>query len=170
MSSGSPGVSVREERVLRVRAATFPRRLVAAVVDAAILGFVAGAVSVGAAVALGIPLPRVRELGPDLLLAGVLDRHPMAIGAVGLLVGLAMLYNVYFGGITGQTIGKRLVGLRVISVRGTAPGPIRGFVRFLALVLAAAPAGLGWLWCLFDRERRAVHDHLAGTYVIIEPR
>jgi len=30
------------------------------------------------------------------------------------------------------------------------------------------PAGLGWLWALFDREHRALHDHLAGTYVILE--
>jgi len=29
-------------------------------------------------------------------------------------------------------------------------------------------AGLGWLWALFDREHRALHDHLAGTYVIVD--
>ena len=25
-----------------------------------------------------------------------------------------------------------------------------------------------WLWALFDREHRALHDHLAGTYVIVD--
>jgi uncharacterized RDD family membrane protein YckC len=30
------------------------------------------------------------------------------------------------------------------------------------------PAGLGWLWCLFDREHRGLHDHLSGTYVIVD--
>ena len=40
----------------------------------------------------------------------------------------------------------------------------------LASLLSLAPVGLGWLWCLFDRERRALHDHLSGTYVIVEDR
>jgi uncharacterized RDD family membrane protein YckC len=158
----------RAERVMRVRAAGFPRRLAAAIIDLALLAAVTLAVIVVAALALDLPLPRAKELGPDLLVAGVLDRNPMAVGGLGLFLGLAALYNIYLGGLVGQTIGKRVLRLRVISVRGTTPGPIRGIVRYVALLLAALPAGLGWLWCLFDRERRGAHDHLAGTYVIID--
>ena len=62
----------------------------------------------------------------------------------------------------------RLMRLRVIGIHGTLPGPVRGLVRFVALCLSVMPAGLGWLWCLFDRERRALHDHLAGTYVVVD--
>jgi uncharacterized RDD family membrane protein YckC len=29
---------------------------------------------------------------------------------------------------------------------------------------------LGWLWCIFDRERRSLHDRLSGTYVIVDER
>jgi uncharacterized RDD family membrane protein YckC len=154
--------------VLHVRAASFPRRLVAALVDAVVVLAVASGVTAGAALALGVPLPRLKELGPDLLLAGILDRNPMAVGAAGLFLGIGALYHIYLGGITGQTLGKRLMGLRVIGLRGTAPGALGGILRFLTLILSVIPAGLGWLWCLFDRERRALHDHLAGTYVIFE--
>lgn len=161
---------VRHDRVLYVRAAGFPRRLSAAIVDASIVAIVTVAVTTGAALALALPLPNWKEMGPDLLLAGILDRNPMAVGAAGLLVGIGALYQIYFGGITGQTAGKRLFGLRVISMRGTPPGPLGGIGRFLVLVLSLAPAGLGWLWCLFDRDRRGLHDHLAGTYVIREER
>lgn len=160
----------RHPRVLHVRAAGFPRRLLAACIDAALVFFVASAVTAGAALVLGLPLPRSKELGPDLLVAGILDRNPMAVGALGLLIGVGALYQIYLGGITGQTVGKRLLGMRVIGTRGTPPGPIGGIIRFLALVLSVLPAGLGWLWCLFDREHRALHDHLAGTYVILEER
>ena len=66
----------------------------------------------------------------------------------------------------GQTLGKRLMGLRVISVRGLPPSPPRAIARYAALLLSVLPAGLGWLWCLFDREKRAAHDHLVGTYVV----
>lgn len=169
MSSASDR-TVRNERVLYVRAAGFPRRLAAALVDALLVALVTVGVTAAAALALGVPLPDRKELGPDLLLAGVLDRNPMAVGAAGLFVGIGALYHIYLGGIVGQTIGKRLVRVRVISSRGTTPGPLGGIVRFVALALSVAPAGLGWLWCLFDRERRALHDHLAGTYVIVEDR
>lgn len=162
--------SSRSERVMRVRAAGFPRRLMAALVDALVVLLVASAVTAAAALALGLPLPTVKQLGPDLLVAGILDRNPMAVGAAGLFVGVGALYQIYLGGILGQTIGKRLFGLRVISWRGGSPGPGGGILRFVALVLSILPAGLGWLWCLFDREHRALHDHLAGSYVIVEDR
>jgi len=62
----------------------------------------------------------------------------------------------------------RLVRIRLISSRGRAPGPVRGLVRVVALALSLLPGGLGWLWALFDREHRALHDHIAGTYVILD--
>ena len=92
----------------------------------------------------------------------------MAVGAVGLFLGMFGLYQLYFAGMAGQTPGMRLLGIRLISVRGTAPGPGRGMVRLLALAVSVLPAGLGWLWALFDREHWALHDHLAGTYLIID--
>ncbi len=160
--------SSREDRVLYVRAAGFPRRVLAAIVDVIVVLTVAGAITAGAAFVLGVPLPQAQELGPDLLVAGILDRNPMAAGAAGLLLGIGALYQFYLGGITGQTIGKRLFRLRVISTRGTTPGPLRGLLRFMLMLASVLPVGLGWIWCLFDRERRSLHDHLAGTFVILD--
>jgi uncharacterized RDD family membrane protein YckC len=156
----------RPERVLHVRAAGFSRRLLAAVIDLLLIVGVASGVTVLAAFALGVPLPSRKELGPDFMVAGLLDRNPMAIGAAGLFAGLGALYHLYLGGMVGQTVGKRLLRIRVIGSRGGPPGPAGAVGRLAALVLSTLPVGLGWLWCLFDRERRAFHDHLAGTYVI----
>ena len=158
----------REENVLRVRVTGFPRRTVAALIDLGVLlGFTAG-ITLVVAMLLHVPMPSLREVGPDLLVAGILDRNPMAVGAVGLFLGMAGLYELYFGGISGQTLGMKLMHIRLISYRGTTPGPARGLVRLVALAISLLPAGLGWLWALFDREHRALHDHLAGTYVIVE--
>jgi uncharacterized RDD family membrane protein YckC len=156
------------QRVLRVRAAGIGRRLLAALVDTLLVGTVVAGSALVAALALGVSLPGSKELGPDFVLAGLLDRNPMAVGALGLLVGMSALYQIYLGGILGQTVGKRLFRLRVISSSGRTPGPLVGGLRFIAMTLSLLPVGLGWLWCLFDRERRALHDHLSGTYVIIE--
>jgi len=160
----------RETQVMRVRAAGFPRRLAAAFVDLGLILVISIAVTVAAALALGVHLPTAKEFGPDFVMAGLLDRNPMAAGAFGLLFGLSALYQIYLGGVLGQTLGKRLLGLRVISSRGEAPGPLVACVRFLTMVLSLALAGLGFLWCIFDRERRALHDHLSGTYVILDER
>jgi uncharacterized RDD family membrane protein YckC len=166
-TSSSPAPA-REERVLRVRVTGFPRRSVAALIDAGLLlAFTAG-ITLIVAMILHVPMPGLREVGPDLLVAGILDRNPMAVGAVGLFLGMMGLYQLYFGGISGQTLGMKLMGIRLISYRGTAPGPARGLVRLVALAASLLPAGLGWLWALFDREHRALHDHLAGTYLIVE--
>jgi uncharacterized RDD family membrane protein YckC len=167
-SSSSPPSQPREERVLRVRVTGFPRRVVAAFCDLALLFALTAAVTTTLAMVLHVPIPGLREVGPDLLVAGILDRNPMAVGAVGLFLGMAGLYQLYFAGMAGQTLGMRLVGIRLICRRGRPPGPSRGLLRLLALVLSVGPAGLGWLWALFDREHRALHDHLAGTYVIVD--
>ena len=79
--------TIREERVLRVRAAGFPRRLVAAVIDTLLVASVSAVVTVVAAVVLRVPLPTSKQLGPDLLLAGLLDRSPMVVGGGGAVPG-----------------------------------------------------------------------------------
>jgi uncharacterized RDD family membrane protein YckC len=158
----------RAQTVVRVQAAGFGRRLAAGLVDLLLVTLVASIAAMTAGLALGVHLPSAKELGADFVLAGLLDRNPMVVGAFGLLVGMSALYQVYLGGILGQTLGKRLFRLRVISSQGRAPGPLLACVRFLTMMLSLAVAGLGFLWCIFDRERRALHDHLAGTYVILD--
>jgi len=157
------------ERVMRVRVTGFARRFAASVVDGTILLALALAVTAVTALVLGAPMPTTKELGPDLLVAGVLDRNPLAVGAIGLFAGLTILYQLYFASMSGQTLGMRMMGIRLISARGRAPGPVRGLVRVVALAVSVLPGGLGWLWAIFDREHRALHDHLAGTYVILDP-
>ena len=159
---------ITEDRVLRVRVTGFGRRAAAAAIDLALLIAVSASVTLLAALLLRIPMPGLRELGPDLLVAGILDRNPMAVGAVGLFLGMTGLYQLYFAGISGQTMGMRVLGIRLISQRGTTPGPTRGMVRLLAMAPSLLPAGLGWIWALFDREHRALHDHIAGTYLILD--
>jgi uncharacterized RDD family membrane protein YckC len=167
-AAAAPAPRVPSDRVMRVRVTGFARRLVSAAVDAGILLALTLAVTAITALILGTPMPRSKEIGPDLLVAGILDRSPMAVGAIGLFLGLTVLYQLYFASMSGQTIGMRLCRIRLISTRGRPPGPVRGLIRVLAMAVSVLPGGLGWLWAIFDREHRALHDHLAGTYVILD--
>jgi uncharacterized RDD family membrane protein YckC len=164
----TPAARIHSDDVLRVRASGFGRRFIAALVDGGLLVTFSMVVTLITALVLGAPMPHAREIGPDLLVAGVLDRNPMAVGTLGLFVGLSVLYQLYGAGMTGQTLGMRLMRIRVISPLGRPPGAVRGLIRVVAFAISVLPGALGWLWAIFDREHRALHDHLAGTYVILD--
>ena len=64
-----------------------------------------------------------------------------------------------------RTPGFPLFGLRVVDPYGDPPGLLRATVRSLGYFASAATLGLGFVWSAFDREKRALHDRIAGTFV-----
>jgi uncharacterized RDD family membrane protein YckC len=83
-----------------------------------------------------------------------------------LLVGIS--YFTYFeGGPTGQTLGKRALGIRVIDFKGGGPiGYGRGLLRYIARFLSAIVFFLGYFWMLWDPEKQTWQDKIAGTVVV----
>jgi uncharacterized RDD family membrane protein YckC len=76
---------------------------------------------------------------------------------------------VYFGyswAANGKTFGMALLGIQVVGEEGDPAGPRRGTIRTLAFPLSFLLCGLGFAGILFGRERRALHDVLAGTVVV----
>ena len=67
---------------------------------------------------------------------------------------------------TGQTIGKRRQGLRVVDAQGRTPPTARLLVRDLAHVLDILPACVGLLWPIWDRRRQTFADKVVGTLVV----
>ncbi len=91
------------------------------------------------------------------------------LAAAAPLVWLACL--AYFAGLwalTGQTLGKWLLGLRVVTVDGGPVSLARALLRVAGYLLSALPLYLVFFWVLFDSDRRALHDRLAGTVVVYE--
>ncbi len=151
----------------RFRIAGFWRRAAAAAIDLSLLLPVFAVLGALLSVLLGRPLPRLGEVGPDLLLSAMLDGSIVG-EALFLLSGMVLLlYFFLFHSVRGQTPGKRLLGLAVIDVYGERPGLARTLLRTSGYVLSAALFSLGFLWIGFDRERRGLHDWLAGTYVVL---
>jgi uncharacterized RDD family membrane protein YckC len=78
----------------------------------------------------------------------------------------------YFAGFwsaLGQTPGQRLLRLRVVTGSGGSPSLPRELVRVAGLILAIVPLFAGFLPALFDRDRRALPDYVAGTTVVYDP-
>ncbi|MGH7826236.1 MAG: RDD family protein [Candidatus Binatia bacterium] len=80
---------------------------------------------------------------------------------------LVTSYFVIFHGMEGQTVGKWLLGLRVIGEHGARVSYKRASLRWLS-ELFLAPLVLGFLWIIWSREKRAWHDYLARTWVVKE--
>jgi uncharacterized RDD family membrane protein YckC len=67
----------------------------------------------------------------------------------------------------GTTLGKRLVGIHVITREGFPATLGRMVMReWVGKLISAAVCGLGFAGIVFDRERRALHDRIVQTYVI----
>jgi len=85
---------------------------------------------------------------------------------VGALIGLA--YYVYLeGSDAGQTLGKKVLGIRVVDLN--AGGPIgygRATVRYFGRIVSAIPLFLGYFWMLWDDQKQTWHDKFAASMVV----
>lgn len=139
-------------------AAPAGRRLMAALIDVAILGAIDATV-----------------IYFTLRLSGLETAEFFTLPIVPLGTFLLLInggYAVMFTAATGQTIGKMAAGIRVV---GTAPADVihdrvtfgRAVLRTAGYFASLLPAGLGFLPAFIGpRDHRALHDRLAETRVV----
>lgn len=97
--------------------------------------------------------------------------HP-ALGAAyrAVLVGIVIAFYGLFWTRRGQTLGMQSWRLKVERQDG---GPLNWsdvLRRLAAALLSALVLGLGFLWILVDPGKRAWHDMLSGTRVVLVPK
>lgn len=100
------------------------------------------------------------------LLGPVIDGEGPADGLVALFTLLfTAVYTTTLHASTGQTIGKSLVDIRVVGADG---GPLTvgpALLRYLAYFLSVFTFGFGFLVAGLRRDKRALHDLIAGSRV-----
>ena len=82
------------------------------------------------------------------------------------LLILSALYFVLSWSRGGQTIGMRAWRVRLVDAQGRSPGWSRALLRFVLATLSLLAAGAGFIYCLFDADRRAWHDVMLGTRML----
>ena len=80
-------------------------------------------------------------------------------------VGFAAAYTTVLHALGGQTIGKMLVGIRVIVDDGEPPPVGTALLRFLGYFASGAVVTLGFVMAGLRHDKRALHDLIAGTRV-----
>lgn len=82
--------------------------------------------------------------------------------------GVGFLYYGLLVARTGQTLGRKLLGIKVVDATTGQLLPVsRAFVRYLVASLASAQiCGLGYFWAIWDQHHRTWHDMASSSTVI----
>lgn len=79
---------------------------------------------------------------------------------------LLMLYFVWCWSNGGQTLPMKTWKLRLVGNDGLPLRPAQALLRYCAAWPSIAFFGIGLFWALGDREKRFLHDRIAGTRIV----
>ena len=84
-------------------------------------------------------------------------------------LAIIVLYFIVAEAVFGATIGKKAIGLQIVSLNGAKPGFRRAVVRNILRIIDALPAFniLGVILIIVSPERARLGDRIAGTRVIL---
>lgn len=88
----------------------------------------------------------------------------VTLGSVSLV---SLVYLTLGWWLFGRTVGKLVMGVRVVGITGERPTFTMALVRALMYWVSAILA-LGFLWIAFTPARRGWHDRVARTWVIYD--
>jgi uncharacterized RDD family membrane protein YckC len=144
-----PEPAVAERPALKLELAPLNRRLMAVVVDTALV--VAVCVVVAFYTARGLTVfPGIRAI---------------EVGAAAALVAVAAVYQTLFFTLARATPGMRFAGLSLSTFTGQLPTRGERCTRLTALLLSVLPLGIGIAWSIFDEDHLCWHDRLSLTYL-----
>ena len=88
------------------------------------------------------------------------------------ITSLAVVYVFFVGSWirSGSTLGMLAWGLRAETPTGEKPNFAQASLRFFAAILSWLPAGLGFIWQLWDKDQLTWHDRLSGTRLRYYPK
>ena len=108
-------------------------------------------------------LPTPTSIGPN---DGIDLRFVRLNSALALNLVVYVLYHGVLLGLTGATVGKRLMGIFVAGADGQPLGVPRGALRSLGLFITVTVTIVlfSLILILIHPQRRAVHDLISGSY------
>jgi len=119
--------------------AGFWRRLVAYIIDGIILGAITGVL---------------------MAIFGAQQAASWLSSAIGII------YIIGFWTWRGQTLGKMVMGVKIVKTDGSPIGIGRAILRYIGYLISAVIILIGYLMIAWDSKKQGLHDKIAGTYVV----
>lgn len=79
---------------------------------------------------------------------------------------LDLAYYVWMNGTYGATIGKMVMGLKIVKENGSKLNYSDALLRSLATYLSVIVFGLGIISMIWDKKKQTWHDKIAKTIVV----
>ncbi len=143
--------------------ASFGKRLIAYMIDSFIVSLIAGIpaaclVTAASAIIVGMNID-------EELIAIALTLIAVLAVFIGVLAGI--FYYAMMWSRSGQTLGKKWLGIKVVTAEWTPPSFWRALGRAtFGYWISAFVFSVGFFWMLWDDYQQCWHDKLFGTYVI----
>lgn len=129
--------------------ASFGTRFLAVLID----GLILGAINFALGMVFGA------ALGQDSTANGLI----LNVVSIGISVG----YVVFYQAAKGQTVGKKVMGIKVVDAQGKTPSAMTFFLReIVGKFISGLTLGIGYLMMLWDVRKQALHDKIASTFVV----
>lgn len=158
----------RDDRYrLAVTAAPFWRRLLADLLDLALLAALGWALWTAGLIAPEGGLPPQHFDWIDYTAELLAEHLPLLQPAAVALLGIGALYGMLTRALLGGTLGERLLGLRLIGPDGDAAGPLRALAHVVGTLLGLALLGLGYAWAAVDLRRQGLAEYASGTLLVV---
>jgi uncharacterized RDD family membrane protein YckC len=144
-----------EKSAQPVRYGGFWIRCFAAMLDGVVLGFISLLIY---AAAIFIIRPQFGEIAESMKALFIPQLVADAL--------MKAFYFIYFHAVTGQTVGKKALGLKVVGVNGQPIGYACSAGRYIGSAISLLVFGLGYFWVGFDSRKQGWHDKMAGSFVV----
>ena len=79
---------------------------------------------------------------------------------------IMFVYVIGFWAWRGQTLGKMLMGVKIIKTDGSPVGIGRAILRYIGYLVSYIIILIGYLMVAWDSKKQGLHDKIAGTYVV----
>ncbi|WP_375770903.1 RDD family protein [Archangium gephyra] len=156
-----------KETEIHARPASLWRRLLALGIDTGAIAGVAALYLMLASSVAGVQAPQTSLSGLDAIVVQIRSLQSVLLPGAALLLVLSLVYCAVSAFLwNGRTLGRRLLGLRLVDTHGLAPAPGRAIVRAMLATLSFGLFLAGFWMALFDRRGQTLHDKLTSTYVV----
>lgn len=137
----------------------FGRRLVANLIDMVVVGTLTFVAVIGLSFIIILIDSFTAYKYPD---------RELPVDTMALWLGLlvSVIYFIGYWTKSGQTVGKLVLGIRIIRPDGSALSWGRAVLRYVGYLISGLVLSLGFLWLAFDRKRQGWHDKIANTVVV----
>jgi uncharacterized RDD family membrane protein YckC len=149
-------------------------RLGALIIDSIIIyfAFVAVAKMLGWSINIFTPPGTMPGVTPGVAptLNDLMPMIMIAAKQAGVIFLIRMIYEVLMNGRFGATLGKMIIGAKIVRLDGSRLGYLFALFRFLAMFVMNLICYLGYIiagfMIAFREDKRGLHDLIVGTRVI----